>query len=344
MTVKVNIYYIIPFLLSAITLIIFWAFFHLFSEDAFFYVNLPFAFMVFVFSYLLLNWRSEDIPNFSKLTNRKVPEIICIITVLSVLAVLFIPSYNGSILNWELIPLMNWVKYIASILLTLFLPGYLIIKIFDSNDSLDFLATISFSFILSMFISFIAGFCLLLTYNSITLLALFWLVAVNLGLMAIYYVTHSLNRRRVNSIDFNLAEIFAVVSVLLMVISGSIYVMSKTIPLSGGDMWGHLAQALQYQKGFPVYDGTLIPSYPYLFQVFLSTFFQLTGLPAAISYQALFALSFIGVLTFYVFIKKWLPERKMYSIAILMSPLLGFGSLYVLSLKAQNPSDRKSVV
>jgi len=103
-------------------------------------------------------------------------------------------------------------------------------------------------------------------------------------------------------------------------------------------MWNHLANALQYSKGFPIHEGMLIPGYPYLFQVYLATFFQLSGLPSPISYQALFALSFISVLSFYSFIKRWFSKENVVSIAVLLVSLLGFGSLYTLNLKVQNPA------
>jgi hypothetical protein len=49
-------------------------------------------------------------------------------------------------------------------------------------------------------------------------------------------------------------------------------------------------------------------------------------------------LCFIGIFSFYSFVKEWLPNRKLFSIATLLVPLLGFGSFYVLNLKFQNQS------
>ena len=82
----------------------------------------------------------------------------------------------------------------------------------------------------------------------------------------------------------------------------------------------------------------LIPDYPYLFHVYLATFFQLSGLPSSMSYQALFALSFISVLSFYSFIKGWFSRENVVFVAVILVSLLGFGSLYALNLKVQNPA------
>jgi hypothetical protein len=153
--------------------------------------------------------------------------------------------------------------------------------------------------------------------------------------MAIYHVRRPSSRQPTT---VNLIEMSALLAALLVTLVGNIYVMEKTSPLSRGDMWRHLAQALQYSKGFPVHGGMLIPGYPYFFHVYLTTLFQLSGLPPPISYQALFAFSFIPILSFYSFIKEWFSEKNLCSIAIILVPLLGFGSLYAINLKAQNPS------
>jgi hypothetical protein len=189
-----------------------------------------------------------------------------------------------------------------------------------------------------MFITFITGFVLLLTGNSISLLAEFLLVAINLSLMVIYFVRSFLKGFSPTTVKLNLIELGALLATLTVVTVGSIYVMNNTLPLTRGDMWNHLAQALQYSKGFPVHEGLLFPGYPYLFHVCLGMFFQLSGLPAFISYQALFALSFIGVFSFYAFVRQWASNKKLGYVAILLIPLLGFGSLYLLNLKVQTPS------
>ena len=136
----------------------------------------------------------------------------------------------------------------------------------------------------------------------------------------------------------NLIEVIALMSALLVITIGSLYILNNTMPLSKGDMWGHVSTALQYSKGFPVHQGLLMPNYPYLFQIYLATLFPLSGLPSPLSCQMLFAISCVGALAFYAIVKKWLPEKNIPSIAVLLTPLLGFGSLYVLNLKMQTPT------
>lgn len=299
-----------------------------------FYLGVPFALSTFLFSLVVLRCDSKDKP--FEIGHTHFPKILFIsLTISCMLAVFLVPAYDGSILELTSIPLMNWLRYLSSIFLTLFLPGYFLLKILDSRGSIELSATIPLSYVLSMFITFITGFVLLLTRNSISSFASYSLIAVNLALMFIYCVRSSLQKHSATHIS--LVELGALFATLLVVVVGNTYVMSNTLPLSGGDMWDHYANALQYSKGFPVHEGMLIPSGPYLFHVYLATFFQLCGIPSPIAYQALFMLSFIPALSFYSFIKGWFPKAKsISSVAILLVPLLGFGSLYAISLKVQN--------
>lgn len=265
--------------------------------------------------------------------------IMCAVTLLSVLAVLLIPAYTGNVFDWATVPLVNWLRYVASVLLAMLLPGYYLLKILDQKNSLNFSATVPLAFVFSLLITFLIGFSQLLIGNSISLSANFSLLVINIVLMAIYFVRSlpSFSMRSQVTVKISPVEIGAVFCMLAVVFVGNIYVMNNTMPLSMGDMWDHLSQTLQYSQGFPIHEG-LLYSYPYLFHVWLATFFQVSGLPSLTSYQALFAISFIPVLSFYPFIKEWFSEKKLRSVALLLVPLLGFGSLYALDLKIQDPS------
>lgn len=335
MRLKIDIYATVSIAFSLITLISFWASSEFFNETIILYLGIPFALSAFILSTALLKHNHKKWTlNFPQ---KYIPKaLIVTLTIFSSLIVLFVPAYNGSILALASIPLINWMRYLLSLFLTMFLPGYYLLKIIDSRSSIELSATIPFSYILSMFIVFTLGFSLLVTYGSIHPLANYILVIVNIVLMIIYYCRHF--SQKYITIDTSPVELGAICATLLITMVGGIYVMNNTLPLSRGDMWRHNALALQYSKGFPMYEGVLIPAYPYFFHIFLATFFQLSGVPSQISYQALFILSFIPVLSFFSFIKKWFPNKRVSSIAILLIPLLGFGSLYAINLKTQNPS------
>jgi hypothetical protein len=321
--------------LSVVTLAFFWAFSSLFVEMSVFYIGLPFALSAFLFSYVLLGHDSA-VWSF-KIVHTQIPNIILgVITIVSVFAILSVPAYDGSILEWANIPLMNWLRCVASVFLAMFLPGYFLLKIIDLQNSLEISAAIPLAYILSIFITFVTGFGMLLTNSPISSLASFLLIAINLTLMAIYFIKSSLKNVPKTIVNLNLVEAGALLATLILVIVGNIYVMSNTLPFSAGDMWRHLAQALQYSKGFPIHEGMLIPGYPYLFHVCLAMVFQLSGLPSPTAYQLMFLLSFIAVLSFYSLVKQWIRQKRTSFVAILLVPLLGFGCLYAINLKIQN--------
>ena len=325
---------LIPVIFSIFILAVFCLFSFLFNELIILYLGLPFSFAVFFFSHALIDDENKAI--LIKI-NAKLPILIsCTITIFAVFAILFIPVYNGSLFNWTNVPFLNWARYGASVLLTLFLPGYFLIKLLDRKNTLKLYSIIPLSYILSMLITYLIGFILLLVYNSISSFALVFSIAFNLILMTVYLLRCYKTNYSESVEHTSIPEIGLLLATLSVVLVGSIFVMNSTLPLMRGDMWDHLAGALQYSKGFPVHSGLLIPDYPYLFYVYLATFFQLSGLSASISYQALFALSFVSILSFYSFVKEWFPKKNIASISVLLVSLLGFGSLYILYLKSQN--------
>lgn len=332
---------VLPVVLSLSVFASFLALSVLLSEFSILYLGLPFTLSTFVFGFVIMR-RVAPTRRFTYPSSAVSNISLGIITVLCVVSVVLIPVQNSSVSGWTNPTLWSWARYVASIVLTLFLPGYLVLKIVDTRGSIDTFAKVSLSYILSMFITFVVGFLLLLLKNSISASAALWLVVANLALLFIYY-TESFFKRTIDggsrvSLAIDPSELIALLATLLIVIFGNFFVMSNTLPLSGGDMWNHYALALQYSKNFPVHEGMVIPGYPYLFPIYLATLFQLSGLSSPISFQAMFALSFIVVLSFYPFIKEWFRKKEFTTMAMLLIPLLGFGSLYLLSLRINNPA------
>ena len=128
MNLRLNISVHVSILLAIITLVAFWTFSSLFAETAIFYIGLPLALTVLFFSLAVLPC---DSPKWTfKIANARIPEIfLYALTALSILLVLFVPAYEGSMLEWMKISPLNWLRYLSSLLLTSFLPGYYLLKI-----------------------------------------------------------------------------------------------------------------------------------------------------------------------------------------------------------------------
>ncbi|MCK4434590.1 hypothetical protein KAU92_03790, partial [Candidatus Bathyarchaeota archaeon] len=323
---------------SIITVTIFSSFSKVFSETIIFYLGIPFALTIFLFSLIVL--RRDNKGWAFKITMHNPQTFIGALITLSVLAVTLIPPYTGSALGWMSIPSMNWLRYVASLLLTTFFPGYFLVKILDRKRDITGSIIIVLSYLLSLFTMFVIGFFILLSGNSMSLFGSTAVVAINLAMIVIYHFTHGKNARG-HSLTVNGHRMILISSILMAIMVGALITMISNLPLTPGDMQRHHGLALQYFNCFPIHGGKLMPPYPYLFHIYLAVLFSLAGIPSVLVEQGLFTLSFMPLLAFYCAIKTWFNKRedqKILSIAILLSILLGFGGLYAIYSRFANPA------
>jgi len=338
MKMRINLYTAVSAVFSIVTLIAFLFFSLLFEEQLILYMGIPFSLSTF-FLFLNLLHPAERRIHF-EIPASILKIVPCLITAVSILAVLFVPSFEGTALEWMRIPPLNWVRYSSALILTSFLPGYFLLKIIDREESIRGTATIVISYLLSLFVTFLIGFSILLTKNSIPSIAMQIILPINIILALVYYLAN-IKREKKNVWAINIPEVFSLLSILLTVFTAYLIAMYYNLPLTPGDMWGHHALAIQYLDQFPVYRNLLIPGYPYLYHIYLATVFSLSGIPSAITEQALCVLSFIPVLAFYSVVKAWFKEKTDKNIPIMatfLSTLLGFGSLYATYLKLTEPT------
>ena len=338
MTIKIKVYTIVTFLISIISLFSFYIFSILFKEQFILYLSIPFTLGTFLFLLFFFDPKKGEkklsiMPPFDE-------RVIFIIIIFSILTVLLIPDFSGSMLEWMKIPPQNWLRYLCSILLTSFIPGFLLLKLIDRKREINGFIIIILSYIFSVFISFLMGYIILLSNNSIILLGLPTMIAINL-LLIIPYIFTSQKITQKSLLTINYFELGFLFSIFTIILVESLVIMSNNMPLTLGDMRGNYGVALQYLHGFPIYGGNLI-TYEggYLFYIYLDILFSISGIPAALSEQCLYILSFIPILAFYTTVKVWFSENeeKFPVIATFLSILLGFGGLYALYIRFVEPS------
>ena len=340
MRLRINTYIVASIAFSIITLLSFWAFSYLFAEVIILYLGFPFALFTFLFFYVLLQRNGKEWV--VKIENILDPPILLsALTVFSVFSVLFVPAYGGSILQWVDIPLTNWLRCGASLLLSSFLPGYFLLKVLDNKGFIRGGGVIVTSFLLSLFISFITTFLILIAKGSILSITPPAIIAINLFFLSIYLYNKK-KQGKTCFYDMRISSTTALlVSIFVIVMVGSFIVMYYNFPVTPGDMWGHLSFSNLYSQGFPVSGSVSISAYPYLFYLYLATYFSMAGIPSAIALQSLYVLSFMPVLAFYLAVNEWVNEKKDKGSAVLatsLSILLGFGSLYALYLELSGSS------
>jgi hypothetical protein len=344
MKLRINTHLFASAVFSIVTATIFFIFSQLFNEITIFYLGIPFALSLFFFSLAVL--RRDSWQWSSKIAHAQIIErLFYALTISSIIIVLFVPAYEGSVLEWMRISTLNWLRYLSSLLLTSFLPGYFLLKILDRKHAIATSIVIVLSYLLSFFMTFLTAFFILLSANSLGSLALPMIIATNIFLSIAYYLT---NRKKARNYlaTVNWLELGLISSLLAVIALGSVITMINNAPLTPGDMRDHYGTALDFIKGFPVYGGRMVTySGGYVFAVYLDGLFVLSGIPPALAEQGLYILSFMPLLAFYSCIKVWFGEKLAESrdkrlplIGTSLSILLGFGGLYALYLKFTDPA------
>ncbi|MBN1245746.1 hypothetical protein JXA31_09165 [Candidatus Bathyarchaeota archaeon] len=309
----------------------------LFNEWIILYVGIPFSLLIsLLFSFV----KPENEFSISKRLSVRA-EAIYLITILAIILV-FIPPFSGSMLDFAEISPLNWLRYLSALALTSFLPGYFLLKIFDRKRVINSSSiTIVLSYLLSLFITFLVGFFILLSTNPLEALVLPIVAAINIALIIANYLVNR-EKPRNHLINLHWREIGLILSMLAVVTVASVLVMINNMPLTSGDMGRHYGTALDFSNGFPVYgEDLVIGTGGYLFEIYLNALFVLSGIPPAIAIQGLYILSFMPLLAFYSSIKVWLSknsDRRLPLIVAVLSLLLGFGGLYALYLTLVNPT------
>ena len=221
---------------------IFSSFSKVFSEIIIFYLGIPFALTIFLFSLIVM--RRDNKGWAFKITMHNPQTFIGALITLSVLAVTLIPPYTGSALGWMSIPSMNWLRYVASLLLTTFFPGYFLVKILDRKRDITGSVIIVLSYLLSLFTMFVIGFFILLSGNSMSLFGSIAVVAINLAMIVIYHFTYGKNARG-HSLTVNGHRMILISSILMAIMVGALITMISNLPLTPGDMQRHHGLALQ---------------------------------------------------------------------------------------------------
>lgn len=309
----------------------------LFNDQLILYLGILLSLTIFLFFYCILQPASRKVIVIQTSIKTK---LIYTITTISVVAVLLIPPFEGSVLEYTRIPALNWFRYLSSLLLTSFLPGYFLLRIVDRERSIRGEAALVMSYLLSLFITFVEGFFILLFGETISSFAPQVVIGIILALLVVYYFTGE--KKKESRLVIQLPKTMLLLSILMTVTIGSILIMIYNIPLTPIDTWDIHNYAIIYlnSAGFPVYGGRMVPSYPYAFLIYLSFLISLCGIPSSLAVQFLYVLSFIIVLAFYSMVKQWFKEDKYSDIPIIatfLSILLGFGSIYSIYLNAAKP-------
>jgi len=248
---------------------------------------------------------------------------------ISLIAIVVIPSIDSQVMTWDQIPLINYLRLLSSLLITFILPGITAIKLICRENSLSVLEYLLFSFLVSIFITFISG------INFV------FLIIVNLGfLLFSFYIT--IEEKEITpifsrAISTNILEAGALLCTFLLFLLSVTSMFSGFWLFLGPDFWRHYGWVLNLMKGIPE-----IPLFPRCFHILYMAFFQLSGFPYINAYIFSLPFAFMTVISFYLMASAYLRDVDKQTpllSTIIWTFFSGFGWIYVTYQKLTTSSD-----
>lgn len=271
---------------------------------------------------------------------------VLLLYAVSIVLVLLIPSNTeAQFVAWARIPILNYVRLVAGILLSSMLPGYGLLRLIDRKNRFDGLNLVVFSFFTSAFVTTFLSYTLMVLNvpieNTFLVTLIFNLIVLSLCSFAFITnigkenVTKKEEKTHHNFDYLILACIFC-----FFIIGWVIYYSSYPLG-STGDMWTHYATYLQLAKGVKIFAS---PHLAYLgYEAWLPlhyvTVSLLTGFPALNGWMIYAFINFFFILAVYQAVRGivGVNHPKIPAIATVIATLFaGFGWIEALSLSSSN--------
>jgi hypothetical protein len=270
---------------------------------------------------------------------------VLLIYAISIFLVLLIPSFSeAQFVNWQSIPAANYIRLLAGLLLSSIFPGYGLLRLIDRKRRFDGLASIVFSFFISVFMMALITFATFAANLPIS--NIFWLsLILNLVILVGYSFTFvkknkpAMDQENDLRVSHRIDYLIIACIFLFFVIGWIVYYSSYQLG-STGDMWDHYYTVLHISKG-----GLFSSSHlSYLnvetwFSLHYIATFELTGFPSLNGWMVYAFINLFYILAFYLMVKGIVGDKypKIPIIATVIATLFaGFGWIEALSLASTN--------
>jgi hypothetical protein len=273
-------------------------------------------------------------------------------------AIYAIPSMTPGLIwaDWITIPPLNYVRLVAAVLMTTFLPGYFLLRVLDRKRQFKALEIIVFSYLLSLVLvpltsvlDSVLGFTLL--ENGIPLI-----IGLNLFLCLVCSISATARYRgstfrrisvktpippiiRLSGVDGR-ERLYWSVTVLGVIGLGLAlwYRLLFYPPYLIGDQWPHHASALLYERfGNRILASGQLPYYyfyPQWFHIYLASLFAVSGVPSTNTYFSVNFTNIFGLLALYLLARSYFGRRRGLATSTMALALFsGFGWAYDLWLR-----------
>ena len=263
------------------------------------------------------------------------PLLLCLVCVLSLASFYFIsPMQSQLYVPPENILLPNWLRHICAMLLTTFIPGYMILSMVDQNQTIGRLNRVLVSYILSVLSTFFIGYIIILSGNSINNLGTFGISIFNVAILMIYFILSSKhyiynrksqevnNAKRLHVLDISTLYIVAfwLVMVGLVIVLAYLHCGSQL----NIDQQNYHGLAISLGSIQLPKDALAFPHSIWLFGTYLAMLFSASGIPSVNAHNSLGFLNIMPILAFFVLVKSFFRNHAHAEAIAALCTFLGF--------------------
>lgn len=260
--------------------------------------------------------------------------IIPVLWVASIIFCMLIGPFSagGQYVDWASIPVLNWIRLAAALLLTTFFPGYGLLTITFKDECLNRLEKGLISVHLSLFLSVIIPlFDRLLEGRVAGMSTIFVILLNSLLLVGTLLRFHGKPTRANRKIRLSFADLYSLSIIASLILLYTLSVQALNFPakfVAGLDQWKTYGSILRLIDGF---SNARSSFFNYVaFQLFNSLFLVACGLPFRNAYMALFILIVLPILSFYLFCTSFLSKRHAATGTVIYALFTGLGGLYAI--------------
>jgi hypothetical protein len=268
------------------------------------------------------------------------------VNVLSVISFYFISSVQSQIyILPENIAIANWLRLIFAILMTTFIPGYMLIDMVDTNRTIGLLKKVLFSYILSVFSTFLLGYIIIFSGNSIDQMGTFGITVFNFSILLLYaffFFKRVLYSRQTQEADkaesIHIIGVHTLYNVAFWILMACLIIVLTYLrygPQLISDQWDYHGIALTLESIKLPQDSAIFPSAIWFLGTYQAMLFGSSGVPSVNAYNSLGFLNIIPFLAFFVLVKSFFRNHAhVNGIAALSTFFVfftsGFGWIYTI--------------
>lgn len=302
-------------------------------------IKIVFAIIISFLTFFLLTYlRSDSTLVTCKLAEFKFypPLPVILLCESAIIGIMLIPSFNNvEYVSWFNLPSINLLRLMMSVLISTFLPGYMLFNIIGKSDASK-LQTLVFSIVLSLFFTSLT--CLLVVFTSGIQLTIPVFITLNLILQTIYLISSFLRKKYKITCEIKfscskqeLSEKLTLLFLIILQFAFTFSMLSENFPLPRGDEMHHHGNALIISRGEISSDLT----YPIGLHTYLAIVFRLSGVPSINAFQSLHFLNVLPILAFYLVLKELFKKhhQKIPILSTFIGFFFGFTWIYAIYLK-----------